>query len=266
MFPFAWKDSWQTSDIIMEAILLAAVFSTCVSFWRMFFACGQERHWRTGLIGINIYLLGIFVDLIDELVEFPDWFRDFVSDGLLAIGLLVFSVGIHYAVVYLLNLSNMDALTKLYNREYFFNMFRSALRHCEKKHSSLVIMFLDLNGFKQVNDTLGHDDGDRVLQQVGAVLQQSVPSSAVVARFGGDEFVILFPNVSKEEAQRVLNHMQKQVENLVDEEHVKLSISGGIAVYPEDGTTAEELLNTADERMYANKREMKKADYTREPS
>jgi diguanylate cyclase (GGDEF)-like protein len=120
----------------------------------------------------------------------------------------------------------------------------------------LGVIFLDLDHFKEVNDTLGHAVGDRLLQEVATRLKESVREDDTVARLGGDEFVVLLPHVRHEEGaapivRKVLARMEEPF-RLADQE-VHLTTSAGIALFPQNGEDADTLLRNADAAMYRAK-------------
>lgn len=149
-----------------------------------------------------------------------------------------------------------DELTGLSCRSHILGLLRSALGEHSPAHEILAVLFIDLDGFKKINDSYGHHIGDRLLQAVAARLVSVVRCSDTVSRYGGDEFLILLPAVSaREAAQQIGNHVIQQlaqpfaIENVIH--HISASV--GIAFHPGHGTTVELLLTRADEAMYAAK-------------
>jgi len=150
-----------------------------------------------------------------------------------------------------------DALTGLANRVLFRDRADQALRLGARTREPVGLIALDLNGFKQVNDTLGHHSGDELLKHVGARLVDCVRDTDTIARLGGDEFAILLPNVSSvadatEVARRVLDAIRKPID--LDGEQAFVGASIGVAVFPEHGDDIEGLLQQADQAMYTAKR------------
>ena len=153
----------------------------------------------------------------------------------------------------LAQLAYHDALTHLPNRLAFESQLAHALRVCEREGRQLALMLIDLDNFKNINDTLGHHVGDSLLQQVAGRLRESVRSSDLVARLGGDEFVVVLPEIEGPlTAARVADKIQMALgENYrVDEHLLYTTPSIGISLFPGDGTDAGVLLRNADSAMY----------------
>jgi diguanylate cyclase (GGDEF)-like protein/PAS domain S-box-containing protein len=149
-----------------------------------------------------------------------------------------------------------DSLTGLPNRVLFNERLAGAIALAQRHKQSIGVLFLDLDGFKQINDTLGHGSGDILLQQVAQRLTQCVRESDVVARLGGDEFVILLNELSSENsadgvAKKILRHLHEPF--TVASQEVKIGISIGIALFPDHGADGETLLEKADAAMYQAK-------------
>jgi diguanylate cyclase (GGDEF)-like protein len=149
-----------------------------------------------------------------------------------------------------------DPLTGLPNRRLFEDRMANALERSRRSGSRMALLVIDLDHFKQVNDTLGHHVGDLVLQRVASTFSERVRRSDTVSRTGGDEFsVILEEPTNREEAENVGTSLRQLLEaplNLGDCE-VQVGASVGIAIYPEDATDAESLCIAADRRMYETK-------------
>lgn len=155
----------------------------------------------------------------------------------------------------LARLAYYDALTGLANRTLFHERMGECLR-TRRKVSSCGVMFLDLNGFKRINDVFGHDAGDFVLCEFAARVRESVRESDLVARLGGDEFAILAPGVDKEQltalARRVLVAACRNV--TFGEAEIQVATSIGLSMFPECGESPQQLLQAADLAMYEAKR------------
>lgn len=147
-----------------------------------------------------------------------------------------------------------DSLTGLYVRRYFMVKLQEELLRAERYNNILSIVMADLDRFKNINDTYGHDAGDRVLKAIGKFLQQNIRDVDVIARYGGEEFVIMIPEAAEDAAYILAERIRKQFAELKLENFPQITISLGIATYPFDGTELEDLIKKADAAMYAAKR------------
>jgi diguanylate cyclase (GGDEF)-like protein/PAS domain S-box-containing protein len=153
-----------------------------------------------------------------------------------------------------------DSLTGLPNRSFFLDTLERTLSRAGRQHTRSALVFLDLDGFKAVNDGLGHAAGDTVLQTMAERLRAGTRSSDLVARIGGDEFTVLVQNLARADdaalvARGLLDRLARPCR--AENHDVTLSASAGISVYPEDGTDAGSLLRNADLAMYRAKQEGK---------
>ncbi len=149
-----------------------------------------------------------------------------------------------------------DSLTGLYNREALDNMLKAEIMKAKLSKGVLSIIFLDLDNFKTINDTLGHHFGDEILRKVGEILKSSVRKGDIVARYGGDEFVIVLHSKTNLEPERVAERIKVKIEESL--RMYNISVSYGIAIFGKDGSTPEELIDVADKRMYKQKVEKKR--------
>jgi diguanylate cyclase (GGDEF)-like protein/PAS domain S-box-containing protein len=157
-----------------------------------------------------------------------------------------------------------DALTGLPNRRMFQEHISKAISEAKRMSSKFALLYMDLDRFKHVNDSLGHTVGDIVLQQVAAILQEEMQHKGIVFRMGGDEFAILLtPIQAKEEATEIAHRILRIFEEPIQINDIDLLItpSIGIAFYPDDGIDAETLLKHADVAMYEAKRNGKNGYY-----
>ncbi|WP_425446558.1 sensor domain-containing diguanylate cyclase [Dethiothermospora halolimnae] len=159
------------------------------------------------------------------------------------------------------NKAIMDNLTGLYNQKYFFdtlNVLTNKCSSCERKEciqcnrTSLVI--LDIDHFKRVNDTYGHQTGDKILSEVGNIIKSNVRNTDIVARYGGEEFTIILPRTDERTAYEIANRIRESIENRkfrsMDGHNISVTISGGVSEYPRNADSASTLLSYADRAMY----------------
>lgn len=152
--------------------------------------------------------------------------------------------------------ANFDTLTDLPNRNMFRNRLEQELKKSKRTKLQLALLLIDLDLFKEVNDTLGHDMGDTLLQQATMRINERVRESDTVARLGGDEFVVIMPEISEtahveDIAEKLVTHLAKPY--TIGNEVVYVSASIGITLYPNDATTIDALLKNADQAMYVAK-------------
>ncbi len=153
-----------------------------------------------------------------------------------------------------------DQLTGRGNRYLFLEVLDKLI----KKGNKFAVCFMDLDGFKQINDTMGHDAGDELLVYLARTFDEKLPSNAVAYRLGGDEFSIVIQNIkTTRDITKVLDYMKKQLEEpiMIQGTSISLQYSLGISVFPEDATTKSELIMYADDAMYYIKENGKNGYY-----
>jgi len=149
-----------------------------------------------------------------------------------------------------------DELTGLPNRSLLLDRLRQAVAQASRQHKQVALLFLDLDGFKGVNDRFGHAAGDTLLQQVAERLAACIRGGDTACRYGGDEFVIMLPEIDGAEsaaavAQKIHGHLAAPY--VVDGQAITVTASIGAAVYPADGKDCSELIKQADIAMYLAK-------------
>lgn len=146
-----------------------------------------------------------------------------------------------------------DALTNLPNRKLFYDRLGVATAHARHHKTKLAVVYLDIDNFKNINDSLGHHVGDQLLQKMAQRIKNSTREEDTTARIGGDEFIILMPEIDKAKdatilCQRILNQLTEPI-SLAGKEYF-INISMGITIFPDDGTSPEDLVKNADIAMY----------------
>ncbi|NMT64974.1 EAL domain-containing protein [Marinobacter orientalis] len=151
--------------------------------------------------------------------------------------------------------ANFDSLTGIPNRRLFLDRLEQTLREAQRKGSFFALLFIDLDRFKQANDQLGHEAGDRLLAQVAERISTKVRAMDTVARLGGDEFTLILKETDREGAKEAAKALLISLERAfdVDSHRVHLSGSIGLTVFPDDGRDAAKLMHNADQAMYAAK-------------
>ncbi len=151
-----------------------------------------------------------------------------------------------------------DSLTKLFNRRYLEEALPRELYQAQRRKTPLSIVMLDLDGFKQFNDSFGHGAGDALLREFGRALRKHLRKSDISCRYGGDEFLLVMPDSSLADLQGRLEQLRRSMKSLQihygEQVLGMLTLSAGIAQTPEHGTTTAELMRAADEALYAAKR------------
>jgi diguanylate cyclase (GGDEF)-like protein len=146
-----------------------------------------------------------------------------------------------------------DSLTGLYVRRYFMVKFQEELHRAVRYNKILSVVMADIDRFKKINDTYGHDVGDKVLQTIGKFFQKNIRDVDIIARYGGEEFILMIPEADREAAFCMAERLREKFSEIDLGELPNITISLGIAAYPDDGTDIEDLLKKADAAMYAAK-------------
>ena len=149
--------------------------------------------------------------------------------------------------------SEMDTLTGLYNRRYIGLAVPKLLQQMARKNKRLAISIIDCDEFKQINDRMGHKMGDSILKQVSVIFSKSAGPGAIVARWGGDEFLIVLPNATRIKTKEIEEKIGASFAQLSKTTGTGLSVSIGTAIFPDDADTMKDLLVIADRKMYGNK-------------
>ena len=149
--------------------------------------------------------------------------------------------------------AHYDELTALPNRFLSLDRLSQLINEAQRNHEHIAVLFIDLDDFKKVNDSLGHEAGDKLLVEAASRLKHSVRAGDTVGRLGGDEFIVLLPGIQHNaEAQPIAENLLNRFRNsfVIDNRELTLTVSIGVAVYPEDGANSSEMLRNSDAAMY----------------
>ncbi len=150
-----------------------------------------------------------------------------------------------------------DGLTMLYNHRFFVRRLNEEFKRAKRYNTDISYLMIDIDDFKKVNDTYGHQKGDIVLQKIARVIKKSVRETDVVGRYGGEEFAVLLPHTNKEDAFNLAQRIRKAVRNFKPDffgEEALITVSVGVATFPENGVeTVDDFIRRADDRLYQAK-------------
>jgi diguanylate cyclase (GGDEF)-like protein len=152
-----------------------------------------------------------------------------------------------------------DSLTGLFNRRYMEESLDRELHRADRRKAPVGIIMLDIDHFKDFNDTYGHDAGDLILRELGTLLQRGIRKEDIACRLGGEEFILILPDapleVTRQRAERIREEVQALHIVYLHQTLGLVTVSLGVAVFPENSTTAEGILRKVDEAMYRAKRQ-----------
>lgn len=248
-----------TPDMIFDLVILVASILFSIAVIKLYNAYGKPRSLLAMLIGVGTFIIGALDDILyaTSVLKWPVPHK--IDHALIGpTGILLASGSMAYVLRYLLSVAKLDPLTGIYNRRHFKEILDMEIQRSARNNLQFTLLYIDIDDLKLINDRLGHAIGDVVLRRVARKLSDSVRASDVVARWGGDEFVILFPQTNHTGAQVLAERMVAALDNL-EVANVQLGSSLGLVAFPDDGENADQLLNLADKRMYQNKREKKLA-------
>lgn len=170
------------------------------------------------------------------------------------------SIALHNDLLFrqLQEAANSDGLTKLYNKKYFLYLLGNQIVKSERDHTTFSLFMFDLDHFKKLNDTYGHLAGDEVLKIMGRIMRDTAREDDLTARYGGEEFLILLPDTKKDGAFIAAEKIRKALENhnFTNDEGKpmrKVTLSGGISTFPDDGRGSTALIQAADTALYRAK-------------
>ena len=220
---------------------------------------GMPENWRGSIIGIPLMMGTRVIGVMNLARTSPGEFNQSEIRLLTLLAdqaaIAIINARLHEAVSHQ---AHSDALTKLPNRRALDERLDKAIVQSIYSGNPFCAVMMDLDGFKLINDTYGHEVGDDVLQQVANSMEKSLRSTDFLARYGGDEWTLILPETNLTQAQVVIQKIQNSLRNnpihLPDGKTTKIGLSGGIALYPIHADTAPDLIRAADEALYRAKK------------
>jgi diguanylate cyclase (GGDEF)-like protein len=154
-------------------------------------------------------------------------------------------------------LSTIDHLTNIYNKRFINGFLLKEIERSRRLNKQFSIVICDMDDFKRINDTYGHLSGDMVIKSFSQIINKSIRTLDVTGRYGGDEFVIILPETSSEDAYRIIDRLRIEIQGtdfrVISKEKVSITASFGIATFPQDGMSSDDLIIASDERLYKAK-------------
>lgn len=234
-------------------ILLSVIISLIIGFITLKFISVSAMIFLTLLtyMGYTIFTFqmmkhfNLWVDLVSPLI-----FATIVFIAMLIVKYVIKSKDFEQQY----KLATTDGLTGLYNHRYFQEQMTSALEHAKRYETEFSLIIIDIDYFKKFNDSFGHQCGDRVLRAVAQTLKKNVRATDIVCRYGGEEMSIILPNIGREDAiftaQKLCKLVAEQEVRTNNDKTTNVTISLGVATYPGDAETTQDLIKAADERLY----------------
>jgi len=150
-----------------------------------------------------------------------------------------------------------DPVTGIYNRQYFKEVAKNELAVARRYNNKLTFVFIDIDNFKETNDSFGHQKGDEVLKKVGQILEEESRDSDIVARWGGDEFIMLLTKTSAKQAVILIKRIQESFSHYVREEDLNSNLTLSFGVEEGQEESIKEIIDKADRQMYLRKKKKK---------
>jgi len=259
---FPIKTKFDQNDILFESIYLIVTF---VCYYLIVKLDIKLLQW-----GWAMLCYALVVDLLDEFTKEPEFWGTIFQGTIGSLGIILVAFGFQHllrktqselqnaqsARNELDHIAHHDSLTGLPNRILFTDRLLQAIASAKRNEELLAVHFIDIDNFKDINDTLGHHYGDQVLREVAYRLRTCIRDTDTIARWGGDEFSIIQTNLNVIEdaeivARKMIEVLSKKFE--LGRADAQLTISIGIALYPLDSINFDELLSKADKAMYRAK-------------
>lgn len=217
--------------------------------------------------GLAVSLISSLIVLTMDIVMFPNTeVNNYFQDDLILVGVFILTawpLGFYVKIEgehikRLEGMVNFDGLTELYNHRYFYDSLFQKIKIGESNKTPVSMIFIDIDYFKQYNDTYGHQKGDYVLKKIASIIKENVREQDIAARYGGEEFSIILPETSMEKALEIAENLRKIIEDTYFEGEEsqpsgKLTASMGVSTYPDKAKSDIELIKSADDALYRAK-------------
>ncbi|OUL56540.1 GGDEF domain-containing protein [Pseudoalteromonas ulvae] len=259
----AWFDMAPQLDwwsIVAEGAIFITLMVTLFSLGKL--RANQEIYGYLTL-GFCLILIAMLTEFLDEIFHHPTLLTAVFEDIFQVSGFILVAVGlkkwVHYNVKVnenLLQLAREDGLTGLFVRRFFLEQAQKQTALWQRNHQVFSILMLDIDRFKAVNDNFGHDGGDQVLVALAELLKETLRSTDLVSRWGGEEFIVLLPDTERTQAIDIAEKIRDKVANLSVSHHrhtIEITISIGITQIEQDDLDIHEVINRADLLLYQAK-------------
>ena len=242
LYPKVYK---QYPSVLTRSILYTSIVQTCIALYFLLVTNPAYDH---------VYHITYALQLIVYFIPFSCLIINYVSSYN---EVLAMQNQLQIGQEQLQYLAAHDSLTNLYNRREFETLLDKTISNCRRERCSFALLLIDMDNFKQINDTLGHIRGDNFLKQFAAELNALTRKGDILSRIGGDEFTLITPKLlsplsTQRLAERIINGLN--LSYIIGNGIEKITVSIGISIYPYDGETTEELLKNADSAMYQAKK------------
>lgn len=213
--------------------------------------------------GLLLATLGSTVGVYNRIIENTYGLFFFLEISFIGLGFCVFALGISrflkrmkFQIATAKQDAITDILTGVTNRKGFMMRLNNAINNSNITKKPFVLVMLDLNDFKRINDTFGHQIGDYILQKVTKIMQDKIRDNDIICRYGGDEFAVILENTNPETASEIIDRLNNGLSEFIISNGTRLSFSAGMAIYPDDTRDIHALIKIADQRMYSCKRKV----------
>lgn len=200
------------------------------------------------LIGFGFILIGSFISVAATHRNYK--FIFFYQSIFTYLGSTIIIITLLHIINVLNQYAYKDRLTGAYNQRALYNSIELHINKAKSSSSIFTLAFIDIDDFKSINDNFGHVTADTMLKDICSIIKKNIRKKDLLFRYGGDEFILLFPCSNKEETRQLMKRLESQLDK---ESGGVLRFSYGTASYPEEGLNAKILLNTADAQMYCRK-------------